>query len=317
MRYNDSATAPVSIVPRGLGLAGLGVLIYSFTFPSTVFALEGLDPYLIGIGRSAAAAVLAVFALAAVRARPPRRDQWPALLAVGGGVIFGFPVLSTLALDHGASSAHSAVVTGLLPAATAVAGVLRAGERPSPAFWLAGGAGAACVTAFAIARGAGRLTPADLLLFGALVSAAIGYAEGGRLARDMAGWRVISWATVICAPITFPVTAHLLATTDPDWTPRTAAGFGYVALFSAYLGFFAWYEGLARAGIARASQLQLAQPVLTLLWSGILLGELIDALTLLAAVAVLLCVALTQRTRIRSATPTATPRNDRPTPAPR
>lgn len=305
MRNKDSATGSRAIadtvVGPGLGLAGLGVLIYSFTLPATVFGLEGLDPYLIGIGRSAAATALAAAALLSVRARRPRRDQWAGFAVVVAGVIFGFPVLSTLALDHGASSAHSAVVVGLLPAATAVFGVLRAGERPSGAFWLASAAGAACVTGFALIRGAGHVTPADLLLFAALLAAAAGYTEGARLARDMPGWRVISWALVLAAPITVPVTAWLLATTRPVWTGHAVLGFGYVAAFSAYLGFFAWYEGLARAGIARASQVQLVQPVLTLLWSGLLLGEPIDATTALAAVAVLVCVALTQRTRVRRA----------------
>ncbi|MFG2086662.1 MULTISPECIES: DMT family transporter [unclassified Spirillospora] len=307
MRTKDSATVsrPIAgtVFGRGLGLASLGVLIFSLTLPSTVLALDGLDPYLVGVGRAAAAAVLAALALLSVRARPPRRGQWAGLAAVAAGVIFGFPVLSTLALDHGASSSHSAVVVGLLPATTAVFGVLRAGERPSRAFWFAGAAGAACVTGFALIRGAGHVTAADLLLFGALVAAAAGYAEGGRLARDMPGWRVISWALVLAAPITVPATAWLLATTDPAWTGRAALGFGYVAAFSAYLGFFAWYEGLARAGIARASQVQLAQPVMTLLWSGLLLAERIDATTALAAVAVLVCVALTQRTRVNRRSP--------------
>ncbi|MFI0409723.1 DMT family transporter [Actinomadura sp. 3N508] len=283
---------------RGLWLAAIGVLIYSLTLPSTVLGLDGLDPYLIGVGRAAAASVLAAAVLLLVRAPLPRRDQLAGFAVVVGGVIFGFPVLSTLALDHGASSAHSAVVVGLLPAVTAVFGVLRAGERPSGAFWLAGAAGTVCVTGFALIRGAGHFTAADLLLFGALVTCAAGYTEGARLARDMAGWRVISWALVLAAPITVPVTIWLLATTGPDWTGRATLGFAYVAAFSAYIGFFAWYEGLARAGIARASQVQLAQPVMTLLWSGLLLGERIDATTALAAVAVLVCVALTQRTRV-------------------
>ncbi|MFI6523053.1 DMT family transporter [Spirillospora sp. NPDC050679] len=299
MRDNDSATASPSKALGGLGLAALGVLIYSFTLPSTAIGLEGLDPYLIGVGRSAAVTVLAALALLAVRARPPRRDQWAGLAVAGGGVIFGFPLLSTLALDRGASSAHSAVVVGLLPAVTAVAAVLRAGERPSRAFWLASMGGAICVTTFAVVRGAGHVTGADLLLFGALVAAALGYAEGARLTREMPGWRVISWALILTAPVNVPVTLWLLATTDPQWTGRTTLAFGYVALFSAYLGFFAWYEGLARAGIARASQVQLAQPVMTLTWSWLFLGDEIDAATILAALGVLVCVALTQRTRVR------------------
>ncbi|MBT2209379.1 MULTISPECIES: DMT family transporter [Actinomadura] len=305
MRNHDSATASTPVAAGGLWLASIGVLIYSFTFPGTEFGLEGLDPYVIGVGRSAAAAGLAAIALLAVRARRPRRDQLPGLAVVCAGVIFGFPVLTTLALDRGASSGHSAVVIGLLPAATAVLAVLRAGERPSRAFWLASGAGAACVTGFALVRGAGRLTVGDLLLFAALLAAAAGYAEGARLTRDMPGWRVISWALVLAAPVTVPVTGWLLATTGPHWTGRAALGFGYVTAFSAYLGFFAWYEGLARAGIARASQVQLTQPVLTLVWSALLLEESIDATTALAAVGVLVCVALTQRTRVRRDAPAA------------
>ncbi|WP_408649548.1 hypothetical protein [Kocuria marina] len=34
-----------------------------------------------------------------------------------------------------------------------------------------------------------------------------------------------------------------------------------------------WYRGMALMGIARASQLQLMQPLLTLVWTVLLLGE--------------------------------------------
>ena len=337
MKTNDSATAGRSIALPGLGFAFLGVLAFSFTLPATVYALRGLDPYLIGIGRAGVATVLAAVVLAAARAPRPRRDQWPGLLAAGAGVVFGFPVLSTLALDHGASAAHAAVVIGLLPAATAVAAVLRAGERPSRSFWVASAVGALCVSGFALTRAAagaaggngaraGRdvaagglgpaahVSPADLLLFGALLAAAVGYAEGGRLASHRAGhtgdrtggrtggprlrgWQVICWALVGTGPISIPVTGWLLATTQPRWTGQAMAGFGYVSAVSMFLGFFAWYAGLGRAGIARAGQTQLAQPLLTLGWSALFLGERVDLATGAAAVAVLGCVAWTQRAR--------------------
>ena len=54
-----------------------------------------------------------------------------------------------------------------------------------------------------------------------------------------------------------------------------------------FLGFFAWYAGLARGGVARIGQVQLAQPVLTLGWSAVLLGEHVGEATLLTALAVL------------------------------
>jgi drug/metabolite transporter (DMT)-like permease len=65
-----------------------------------------------------------------------------------------------------------------------------------------------------------------------------------------------------------------------------------------YLAFFAWYRGLAQGGVARVGQVQLLQPVLTLVWSALLLGEHISGAMIAAAAAVLSCVALTQRAQV-------------------
>ncbi|WP_344247634.1 DMT family transporter [Actinocorallia libanotica] len=292
MRDNDSATGNRRIA---LLLAFLGILVFSFTFPATVLALRGLDPMLIGVGRAALAAVPAAGALLWARAARPR--SWKGPLIVGLGVVVAFPVLSTLALAHGSSAAHGAVVIGLLPAATAIMATLRAGERQPRAFWAAAGSGAACITLFTLVQGGGGLTTADLLLLGALVLCGLSYAEGGRMAREMPAWQVICWALVLYAPLTVPATAWLLAATEPAWTAESLAGFGYVSFFSMFLGFFAWYAGLAGAGIARVGQVQLVQPLLTLGWSALFLGERLDAVTGVAALAVLGCVAWTQRAR--------------------
>lgn len=217
--------------------------------------------------------------------------------------MIGFPVLATVALDRGASSSHAAVVIGLLPAATATVATLRAGERPATAFWLASGAGAVAVTLFAVIRQeavSGGLAVADLLLFGALVAGGVGYAEGGRLARTMPGWRIIAWALVLTLPGTAITSAGLLAATPVRVSGDAFLGFAYVALVSMFLGFFAWYRGLADAGVARASQLQVAQPLLTVGWSAWLLGERVGPPTVVAAVAVLVCVGLTQRAGVRT-----------------
>ena len=68
-----------------------------------------------------------------------------------------------------------------------------------------------------------------------------------------------------------------------------------------FLGFFAWYAGLARGGIAQIGQVQLSQPVLTLLWAALLLGEHVSAGMVAAALVVLTCVVATQRTRVSQA----------------
>ncbi|WP_245674975.1 DMT family transporter [Herbidospora cretacea] len=281
-------------------LAAVGVLAFSGSFPATVYAMRGLDPFLVSIGRAVLALVVAVGFLLIARAPllPPRRDLW-SYIVIAAGVVFGFPVFSGLALHGGASTSHSAVVVGLLPAATAVFAVLRAGERPRPAFWIASALGALSITVFTLTRGGGHITPADLLLVLALVSAAVGYTEGARLTRTTPGWRVVSYALVMAAPLTVPLTVWLALTTEVTLTRESVSGLLYAGLVSMYLGFIPWYAGLAQGGIARAGQTQLAQPLLTLAWAWLLLAEPFDPWTILAAAAVLICVAATQRSRTR------------------
>jgi drug/metabolite transporter (DMT)-like permease len=302
MKVNNSATVPVRVAfppaRRGTSLAFLGVLAFSGSFPATVYAMRGFDPWLVAIGRAVLAGLIALVCLrAAGRPLLPPRSQWPAYGLIGLGVVFGFPVFSGLALDLGATTAHSAVVIGLLPAATAACAVLRAGERPRPLFWAACTAGALAITAFTLSQGQGMVTWPDLLLVAALASAAVGYTEGGRHARDTPGWQVISHALVLSLPLTAPVTAVLAATTPVHPTLEAVAGFGYVGVISMFLGFIPWYAGLAAGGIARAGQTQLVQPLLTLVWAWFLMGERYGPVTVAAALAVLVCVAVTQRAR--------------------
>jgi drug/metabolite transporter (DMT)-like permease len=282
-----------------LAWAALGVLTFSFTFPATVLAERGFDPYLVGAGRSVIAALIAAVCLLTVRAPRPRRADLGGLIAVAVGCGIGFGLLSALALRH-TTSTHGAVIVGLLPATTAIAAVLRAGERPRWPFWAASATGTAAVVAFALSRGSGGLRSADLLLLAALAVGAVGYAEGGRLARTMPGWQVIAWGVILALPVSLPFTVVALARATAHPTPTAIAGFAYVALFSMFLGFFAWYRGLAEAGIAKASQLQLAQPMLTIGWSAPLLGERAGPPALLTGLIVAACVLVTQRTRTRS-----------------
>lgn len=281
-----------------LGWAALGVLAFSITFPATVLAERAFDPLVVGAGRSVLSAVIAVVCLRVFRAPLPARGTWPGLVAVALGCGIGFGVLSALALHHTTSS-HGAVVVGLLPAATAAVAVISVGERPRPLFWAASLLGTATVIAYALSRGAGTLRGADLLLLASVVVAAVGYAEGGRLTRTMPGWQVIGWGLVIAFPISLGLTivgaAHSPA---PHLTAASLIGFAYVGSISTFFGFFAWYRGLAEAGVAKASQVQLAQPILTIAWSVPLLGEHLDPLSLGVAVIVGVCVLVTQRTRV-------------------
>jgi drug/metabolite transporter (DMT)-like permease len=285
----------------GVALGALGILGFSFSLPATRLAVADLDPWFIAFGRATVAAVLAAAYLGVTRAPRPTRAEVRSLAIAAAGVVVGFPLFTSLALET-ETAAHGAVVIAFLPAATAVAAVLRAQERPSRRFWLASGAGLVAVLAF-IAGSEGEAirasgpNAADLFLLAATALCAIGYAEGGALARGLGAANTICWALLVSAPLTLTVSAIAAATTGLHAGVTAWLGFAYVSAISMFLAFFAWYAGLARGGVARVGQVQLAQPVLTLLWSALILGERVTPLTLVTAVAVLAAVAATQRAR--------------------
>ncbi|XUZ94783.1 EamA family transporter [Streptomyces araujoniae] len=285
---------PKASARRGTFLASLGVVAFSLTFPSTAWGLESFGPWSLVALRSTLAALIAGCFLLAVRAPVPERRHWAGLAVVAGGVVVGFPLLTTLALQTSTTS-HAAVVVGLLPLTTAVLGSLRTGERPSRTFWVAALAGAAVVIGFTVQQSGGALTSGDLYLFGALLVCAAGYTEGGRLARVMPGWQVIGWALMLCLPFAVAGSAVALPLEPVRLTTHGVLGLVWVAAGSTFFGLYVWYKGMAAIGVPRASQLQLAQPLLTLAWSVLLLGEEVSAAAPLAAVAVLVCIAATQR----------------------
>jgi drug/metabolite transporter (DMT)-like permease len=277
------------------------VLAFSFTFPATTLAEHSFAPLLVGAGRSVISAAIAAACLLRWRVPLPSRGDLPGLIVVALGCGVGFGVLSALALGR-TSSTHAAVVVGLLPAATAVVAVVRVGDRPGPLFWAASLVGTIAVTGYALSRGSGSLQAGDLLLLGSVVVAAFGYAEGGRLTMSIPGWQVTAWGLVLALPISLPLTVAALVHHPPASVSASAvAGFAYVGTISTFFGFFAWYRGLAEAGVARASQVQLAQPLLTIAWSIPLLGEHLDPGAVLTAAIVAVCVFVTQRARLTRA----------------
>ncbi|MBA2514533.1 MAG: DMT family transporter [Solirubrobacterales bacterium] len=279
----------------GLLLGALGILGFSFSLPATKLAVETLDPWFVAFGRAVIAGMLATIVLAAAHAARPSRAQVRSLLIVALGVVVGFPLFTSLALQT-RPAGQSAVVIAVLPAMTAVMAVLRAGERPSRAFWLASTAGLVAALAFAFTRGATGPQLPDLFLLLAVALCALGYAEGGMLARNLGGGRTICWALVLSLPVTVPVAAVTLPL-DGGVGLVPWLGFGYVSLISMFLGFFAWYAGLARGGVARVGQIQLAQPLLSLVWAALVLSEAVGPADALVAAAVLACVVATQRAR--------------------
>lgn len=284
----------------GLWWGLVGVTAFSFTVPFTRFAVEnGMSPLFIGAGRAVIAALLAGAALATTRQRLPRGSQWGRVAIVAGGVVVGFPLLTSFALTTVPAS-HGAVVIALLPAATAVMAVLRGHERPPTSFWIMATVGACAAVGFAALQGNGfsGLHWSDLLLFGAVLAAAVGYAEGGLLSRELGAWQTVSWALVLSAPLMLTLTGFSLAQAPPTGGPVEWAAFAYLAVVSMFLGFFAWYRGLAIGPMVQVSQVQLVQPVLSICWAALFLHEQLTWPTLLGGLAVIACAGATVRARL-------------------
>ncbi len=290
-------TSTTSAEARGLWLGLLGVAIFAMTLPMTRLAVgpaadPQLPPLFVTAGRAAVAGLLSIGYLVLTSAPRPRSEQWAAFAVCAAGTVVGFPLCLGFALRH-VDAMHAAVVTGVLPLGTALAAALFFRQRPSNAFWLCALAGCALVLGFAARQSGGHLSAADALLLLAVASASIGYVAGARLSMQMRAEQVICWVLVLALPLTLPV----MLAAWPDRAARASAwgGFAYVTLFSMWLGFFAWYRGLALGGTVRVSQVQLLQPFLALLFAVPVLGETLDATTVAFSLAVIATVFLGKR----------------------
>ena len=280
---------------KGLWLGLLGIVIFSVTLPMTRLAVgtpeaPQMSGLFIAMGRAVVAAGLSVVLLLATRANLPARKDWPPLVITAGGIVFGFPLFTSIAMRY-VDAMHASVIVGVLPLATAVVGAVLHRQRPSIGFWLCAAFGSAMVVVFAVLRSSSSglsISFADLLLLAAMGCAAIGYCYGGRLAHHMRAEHVICWALIISLPLTLPLSVYAW----PVQAIKSAAwwGFAYVAVFSMWLGFFAWYRGLALGGTVRVSQVQLVQPFLSMLFAIPLLGETLDAVTVGFGLAVIATV---------------------------
>jgi drug/metabolite transporter (DMT)-like permease len=282
---------------RGMWLGLAGVAIFSLTLPFTRLAVTELDPVFVAMGRAVVAALLAAILLWMQKARLPDYVDLKALLITAAGVVIGFPLCSTWAMQF-VPAAHGAIVLGILPLATALFAAIRFHERPSPGFWLMAVIGSALVIVFALMQGAGHLQWADLALFGAVLAAAMGYAEGGRLAQRMGGLQVIAWALILILPVTLGLSIWSVWQHGLHASPIVWSGFAYVSVFSMFIGFLFWYKGLATGGIARVGQMQLLQPFMSLVGAAVIVGETLSWTNMGFALAVIVTVGLGRRMKI-------------------
>ena len=286
----------------GLWLGLLGVVIFGLTLPMTRLATGTVDapqmsPWFVTWARAALAGGLSLVYLLAVRAPWPLAEQrGPLYLSLAGNVI-GYPLLLGWALRH-VTASHAAVITALLPLATAAAAAWLLHQRARLGFWVFAALGSILVAVYSLLRAAQMghgfgLTWADTLLLGAVVAASLGYVAGAKVTASMGAEKVISWVCVMALPLTLP--GAWLTWPDQTVVPISWLALLYLGVFSMWAGFFAWFRGLSLGGPLRVSQLQLLQPFISILAAVPLLGESLDAMTLVFAILVVGTVSMGRR----------------------
>jgi drug/metabolite transporter (DMT)-like permease len=274
-----------------------------------------LSPWFVTFGRATLAGALSlVFLLVTQSPRPTRAERKPLALALLGNAL-GYPLLLGFALRH-VTSGHAAVITALLPLATAAIAAMVLHQRARLGFWICAGLGSALVVAFSLYRASTQghgfgLEWADALLVGAVLAASMGYVYGAQVTPALGAERVICWVCVMALPLTLP--GALL--TWPAHSVNTSAwlALGYVGVFSMWAGFFAWYRGLAIGGALKVSQTQLLQPFLSIRAAVPLLGEPLETVTLGFALAVVATVFIGKRFASSPAKATPTQEPSQPT----
>ena len=200
---------------KGLWLGLLGVAIFALTLPMTRLATgtveaPQLSPWFVTFARAALAGGLSAVYLLAVRAPWPQAAQRNSLWLSLAGNAIGYPLLLGWALRH-VTASHAAVITALLPLATAAAAAWLMHQRARLGFWVFAGLGSALVAVYSVLRamqmgndlGHGfGLAWADTLLLGAVVAASLGYVAGAKVTASLGAEKVISWVCVMALPIT-------------------------------------------------------------------------------------------------------------------
>lgn len=300
-----TAAAGARRLRLGFWLGVLGVTLFAITLPATRLAtgsdeLPQLSPSFVTAARAALAGLLSLAFLLLTRSPWPRRHHWRWLLLSVAGNLVGFPLLVALAM-RSVTAVHGAVILALLPLATAAAAALVLRQRERLGFWVCAVAGCVLVVLYAWLRaraeGAFHLAPADLLLLGAVIAAALGYVAGAQVTPELGAERVICWMCLLGLPLSVPLAWWLWpdAATQARVQLPAWLGLAYVGAVSMWSGMFIWLRGLDWGGALRVSQALLLQPFLTMLFAIPLLGERLDAMSLGFAAAVVLVVFIGRR----------------------
>lgn len=277
-----------------LAMAGVG----STVVVSKMIA-GGLPPFTATALRFAIAFPVFVLVMRVRRAPWPRPDSRDTLLviaqAAAGSVGYTVLLISGMKL---ASAADAGVITGTLPAVSALVAMVALGERPGPALLgaivLATAGVLVCTVRFddvSAARSASALI-GDALVFGAIVCEALFILLNRKLRRPVPALQLSALMSGIGLVVAI-VPALLF---EKPWSGHidtaAIAGVVYYALVPTVAGFVLWYAGAARISGAEAGLMTALVPVCAVALAALVLREPVSAAQLGGVACVLGAVGL-------------------------
>jgi len=286
---------------KGFIFGFVGIIIFSVTPIATKIALGAnnneLSAEFITFGRSALAGVLSLTYLFFSKKRIPKIEYLLDFSIIALCITVVFPLTLSLGLIY-STSIHAGVILAFLPLATAILASFYFKQKASLGFWVCAFIGCILIVIYILIHGHEEnkkleLSYSDILFCIAVIVAAIGYNFGAKLTKIMVSADVISWALVLALPVHFTLAIYYFPKTEINiisWL-----GFLYVAIFSQWIGFFAWYKGLNIGGAVRVSQIQLLMPFFTFAFSIYLLGETLDFLTIIFSIVIILLIYLSRK----------------------
>ena len=291
---------------KGFIFGFVGILIFSLTPPATKIALgpdnNALTPEFITFGRSALAGIMSLIYLFFFKKKKPSVKYIFNIFIVALSLSVGFPLFLSLGLIH-STSTHAAVILTLMPLMTAVFASFYFKQKASLGFWICAIIGCIVVIIYTLIHGKSNnqiieFSYSDILFFISVIAGATGYVFGAKLTKIMGSVDVISWALALAMPFHLALAVYYFPIKE---IPTISwIGFLYAALFSQWIGFFAWYKALDLGGAVRVSQIQLFMPFLTFFFSIILLGETLDFFTILFSIITILLIYLSRKMSVRN-----------------
>ena len=282
---------------KGMLIGVIGITMFSLTLPFTQMAVKELSPFFVAFSRATIAGFCALILMILGKYKLPTKNQIKRLIIIAIGIVYGFPIFTSMAMTTLPSS-HSGIVLGILPLTMSVLAAIRYKEKASLAYWITSIIGASLVISYAFIDNNGFLIKEDLWLLFAILFVSIGYSEGGNLSKEMGSIAVVSWALVLTLPFNIIATYFFYETSFSSVSLQALISLSYVGLFSMYIGFFFWYKGIAIGGISRVGQVQLIQPFLTIVAAFFLTNEKITFLNILFAIMVLVVIIVGKKTKI-------------------